>query len=123
MSTPEMIIDTNLFKINFTIIIAVVTFCFSVVITFIKLFPRKEIKDNEKPGNTPTCLQNHNDISENHKTIIDLQKDINECKTQIATIKIKIDNCIETTSELKKDEKFLAYKLDEFLKEILEMLH
>jgi len=129
MATPEMILETDFFKIDFTIIFAVVMFCLTTMTTLIKIFGKKEVKDADKPGNTAECVQhlsamkaNQKDTNTNSEQITQILTSVNELKTQVATIKVEIDNSDKSLEELKEDYKGLTLKIDDLLRHLLEML-
>lgn len=123
MAMPDMVVDTEFFKVNLTIVISITIFCLTAMGTIIKCFPRKELKEDEKPGNTPSCKQRHEAIDENKTHVEELRSDISEMKTQLATMRVELDNSSKNVEELKSKYKALTNKLDDFLKQLLEMLN
>jgi len=123
MGLPEILIDNDFFKINLTVVLSILAFCLTAMGTLVKIYGvKKEIPTDEKPGKTTTCTENKQNGKDNSAAILELKKEIQSLKTQMATTIIKIENSGKTLDELKSDYRSLADKLDNLLKQLLDLL-
>ena len=87
-------------SINTTVVISVLTICLAAMGTLVKVFGRKE--DPEK--------------------ISKLKDIIHAVQMEMATLVTKNDNIEKSMDELKKDYRYLTNKLDDLLKQLMDLL-
>jgi len=122
-SLPDVALNTDLFQINLTVVLSIIAFCLASMGTIIRIYGgKKEVKSEDLPGNTPACTQHKETLDNNSKAINNVTEDIQELKTQMATIRVEIDNSNKTVDEIKSDYKGLTNKLDNLLKQLLDLL-
>ncbi|TRZ81792.1 hypothetical protein D4R86_02165 [bacterium] len=122
MPLPDIFLNTQFMQFNLTAFLSVMAICLTAMGTIIRIWGRSAPKSDELPGNTPLCTQHKESVNINREAVKEVQKDIQELKTKMATMRIEIDTSNKTTNELKADYKTLSLKLDELLRQLLDML-
>lgn len=119
---PEIFLNTEFIQFNLTIFLSILAFCLTAMGTIVRIWGRKDPKNEDLPGNTPACTRHKEDVKVNKEAVSNLKDEIQELKTKMATMRVEIDTSNKTTDELKSDYKALSLKLDELLRQLLEML-
>lgn len=133
--TPFLVIGTlfSSASINWTVLMAVITFCLSAMATLIKIFGTNNriddkilrespyLKDLEKELQEKECKL-EKELQEKETKLGYLKDLVNEQHTQVEKIKTELNNNSKTMSELKQDNRDLVQRLDYLLKEFMEYM-
>ena len=128
MTSPEILLETPLYRVNITLLLAVITVSLAGMGTLIKIFAKKTKKE-DIPGSSTHCLQqkeNLNRIEETTKENINryesLRKIVNELEKEIGILKNQSDNIVKNMDEVKQSNKEIASRLDELLRQLLDWI-
>jgi flagellar motility protein MotE (MotC chaperone) len=139
MSDPNLIIETPVYHLNLTLLLAIITVSLTAMGTLVAIF-RKKTKEEELPGKSPFCGQNKTDISrvesstkENSKRINIEKEDatkkfdalrqlINDTSKEVGILRSETASNTKSLDEMRQDVKEVASKLDDLLKQLLEWM-
>jgi len=128
MSGPEIILETPVYNVNLTLLLAVITVSLAAMGTLIKVFAKKTKKE-DSPGGSPHCLQQKENLDrieettkENINRYESLRKIVNELEKEVGILKNQSDNIVKNMDEVKQTNKEIASRLDELLKQLLDWM-
>lgn len=123
MPFPDMMINTEFFKLDLTMLGSAIVFCLTTSLTLLRIIAMKASRSgDDKPGDSPSCAQHHEDIKDVRTEITHLQAEQGGMKTSIATIELTQENMGNSVDGLKEDCKTMTDNIDESLKNIVDSL-
>ena len=122
--TPFLIVGTlvSSVSINWTVLMAIVTFCLSAMATLIKIFGTSNKIEDQTLRDSPYLKDLEKDLKEKEKKLGHLKDIVSGQHTEVEKIKTELNNNSKTMAELKQDNRDLVQRLDYLLKEFMEYM-
>lgn len=122
--TPFLIVGTlfSSVSINWTVLMAVITFCLSAMATLIKIFGTNNKIDDRNLRESPYLKDLEKELKEKETKLGHLKDIVSGQHTEVEKIKTELNNNSKTMSELKQDNRDLVQRLDYLLKEFMEYM-
>jgi peptidoglycan hydrolase CwlO-like protein len=120
LSPAQSILST----LNWNLLISVFAICLTALGTLIKIFGENR-SDYEHTAKQMDKISN--DLDTLHNKENDAQKEINKVvanmQTEIATLKVQVDNNTKNLDELKTDTKKVVARLDDLLQQLIDWMN
>ena len=108
--------------VNWTALAGLTVVMIGIVVSILKIFGSTHINET-KLRSSEYIKEIKKKTEEEQKEIENLRERINEAKNELSAMRVSIDNCTTITNEIKQDYKKLVDKMENLIKQIIELQH
>ncbi len=113
-------IQSGILTIDWTVLVGTIIVCITILTGIIKIFGQSNIKE-EQLRNSQYVKDLIDKINKNADKISTAREDIIDIKNKIELLKMQLQSEITNTDEIRTQQKELVNRLDEFLRQIMEI--
>lgn len=122
-------VQTALGGLNLTVLFSVITICISSLVAAIQIFKKKR-DPIEIPGESLHCIQQkkemeriEKDVTANNGKTEELKTITNNMEKEIALLKQGSDNMNKSMEEMKQNNREVALRLDDLLRQLMDWMN